>query len=203
MFLIRMTARHQRAFPGMGLIFSPHMRGCSSPQTPSNSATAPDTYNMGLFNLSAIYIFLWDTLLVFANLVLPERPAGLMVHGQPVLGGKWPEYTPSQEQDSRCSCPALNALANHGEPSRKLQKCTLVAYQPYGPGIIPHNGRNISFVDLAHHVRATYNVSPTFCILILKFVARYTKKDYYNDTFELRELDAHNEIEHDGSLVRT
>jgi hypothetical protein len=45
-------------------------------------------------------------------------------------------------------------------------------------------------------------MSPTFCIFILKFIAGHMKKDYNKDAFDLTELDAHNEIEHDGSLVR-
>jgi hypothetical protein len=35
--------------------------------------------------------------------------------GEPGAGGNWPEYIPPKEGDSRCCCPALNALANHGE----------------------------------------------------------------------------------------
>jgi hypothetical protein len=78
--------------------------------------------NMGLVSgianfFSSIYIFLWDTVLAFGNLVLPKRPTALVVpDGHPGSGGKWPEYVPAKEGDSRCSCPGINALANHGEP---------------------------------------------------------------------------------------
>lgn len=66
---------------------------------------------------SSVYIFLWDTLLAFGNLILPKRPHGLVVpDGHPGFGGKWPEYVPAKEGDSRCSCPGINALANHGKP---------------------------------------------------------------------------------------
>ena len=66
---------------------------------------------------SSVYIFLWDTLLAFGNLILPKRPHGLVVpDGHPGFGGKWPEYIPAKEGDSRCSCPGINALANHGKP---------------------------------------------------------------------------------------
>ena len=62
------------------------------------------------------YIFSWDALLALANLVLPNKPAGKVTpEGHPGFGGKWPEYIPRKEGDSRCSCPALNAMANHGE----------------------------------------------------------------------------------------
>jgi hypothetical protein len=79
--------------------------------------------------------------------------------------------------------------------------CT-VTDTSHDAGLIAHDGRNISFVDLAQQIEATYNLSPTFCMFILKFIARYMKKDYNKDAFDLRDLDAHNEIEHDGSLVR-
>ena len=76
---------------------------------------------MGLFSpitkfFSSVYIFTWDTFLAFGNLVLPKRPTGLIVpDGHPGYGGKWPKHSPPKEGDSRCSCPALNALANHGK----------------------------------------------------------------------------------------
>lgn len=74
---------------------------------------------------SSVYIFLWDTLLAFGNLILPKRPHGLVVpDGHPGFGGKWPEYVPAKEGDSRCSCPGINALANHGKPPvLSVRKC--------------------------------------------------------------------------------
>jgi hypothetical protein len=78
-----------------------------------------------------------------------------------------------------------------------------VTDRPYGAGIIAHDGRNISFVDLAEKVQATYNMAPTFCIYLSKFMANFMKKDYGKDAFDLKELDEHNKIEHDGSLIRT
>lgn len=65
---------------------------------------------------TSLYILSWDTVLVIGNIILPNRPAGLIVpDGHPGFRGQWPEYVPAKEGDSRCSCPALNALANHGE----------------------------------------------------------------------------------------
>jgi len=120
---------------------------------------------------------------MLGNLVFPKKPAGMIVSDSyPGYGGKWPEFIPTKEGDIRCACPAINALANHG--------------------IIAHDGRNISFVDLARHPEATYNIAPTFCHFILKFIARRMNKDYSKDIFDLPDLDAHNVIEHDGSLVR-
>jgi len=129
------------------------------------------------------YIFSWDALLALANLVLPNRPVGKVTpEGHPGFGGKWPEYVPRKEGDSRCSCPALNAMANHG--------------------ILPHDGKNIKFTEMNHLIRTTYNFAPTFCLYVPNFAANYLKKSYSKDTFDLQDLDLHNAIEHDGSLLR-
>jgi hypothetical protein len=73
----------------------------------------------------------------------------------------------------------------------------------YGEGIIAHDGRDVSFVDLAQKVQATYNMAPTFCVYLSKFIANFMGKDYSKGAFDLKELDQHNKIEHDGSLIRT
>jgi len=129
-------------------------------------------------------IVTWDTLLVFLNLLLPNKAIGNVVpKGHPGYKGEWPEYIPRKDTDSRCSCPAINALANHG--------------------IIAHDGRNIKFTELTNQLRNTYNVSPTFSRFIPNFAAEFMHKSYGKGTFDLEELDLHNEgIEHDGSLCR-
>lgn len=59
-----------------------------------------------------------DSVMFLANFVLPKRPVGKVVPlGHPGANGQWPEYVPRKEGDSRCSCPALNAMANHGARS--------------------------------------------------------------------------------------
>ena len=166
---------------------------------------------MGIFTpivkfFTSIYIFLWDNLLAIGNLVFPKRPAGLIVpDGHPGFGGKWPEHTPAKEGDSRSSCPALNALANHGASSIIVIQISTdrLFHFIFCAGIIAHDGRDISFVDLAQQVQTTYNMAPTFCIFLSQYIANFMKKDYYKDTFDLKELDQHNKIEHDGSLIRT
>ena len=60
-------------------------------------------------------VLLWDNALFVLNLVLPNRaPDAVVPPGQPGANGAWPPYVPPKEGDSRCSCPALNTLANHG-----------------------------------------------------------------------------------------
>ena len=67
------------------------------------------TFTIGLFS--------WDIALSLYNLFTPKLKEGAVIPpGHIGHGGKWPEYQPPKPGDSRCSCPALNALANHGTP---------------------------------------------------------------------------------------
>ncbi|KAF8841957.1 Cloroperoxidase [Paxillus ammoniavirescens] len=128
-------------------------------------------------------ILTWDVLLTLLNIVQFKRPVGKVTpRGHPGFGGQWPEYKPPQEGDSRCSCPALNAMANHG--------------------IISRSGRDIKFTDLSSQIRTTYNFSATFCSFVPHYAARMLNKSYSKDVFDLQQLDLHNGIEHDASLIR-
>ena len=60
-------------------------------------------------------LMLWDFSLTTINLLTFRRKIGHVTpKGTPGEGGIWPEYIPPRDGDSRCSCPALNAMANHG-----------------------------------------------------------------------------------------
>ena len=62
-----------------------------------------------------IGLLLWDFSLVIVNTLTFKRRVGHVTpKGKPGEGGVWPEYTSPRQGDSRCSCPALNAMANHG-----------------------------------------------------------------------------------------
>ena len=89
-------------------------------------------------------------------------------------------------------------------------------------GILPHDGKNIKFTELTvsftqlallpyqsdlyieiqHKIRTAYNFAPTFCLFVPHYASDYLKKSYSKDTFDLKDLDLHDAIEHDGSLVR-
>ncbi|KAF8888796.1 Chloroperoxidase [Infundibulicybe gibba] len=130
-------------------------------------------------------VITWDLSLTIFNFVTPSRPEGQVVlPGHPGAGGKWPEYIPPKEGDIRCSCPALNAMANHG--------------------ILPRDGRGITFPELNHKIRQTYNFAPTFCFFVPNFSANMLGKSYSKDKFNLSDLDLHSDkgIEHDASLTR-
>ncbi|KAJ3520121.1 hypothetical protein NMY22_g12887 [Coprinellus aureogranulatus] len=129
-------------------------------------------------------VMAWDAGCTFLNLVTPNRkPGNVTPQGHPGADGKWPDFIPPKDGDSRCSCPALNAMANHG--------------------ILPHDGKNISFGEMGDKIRTTYNFSPSFCFFVPSYAAKMLNKDYKKDTFDLKDLDLHNGIEHDASLCST
>ncbi|KAI0634203.1 Cloroperoxidase [Trametes polyzona] len=136
-----------------------------------------------LDQLTNVALFSLDFLLTLYNLITPDRAVGRVVlQGNAGHGGKWPLWTPASEGDSRCSCPALNAMANHG--------------------LLPRDGKNISFVELHHAIRKTYNFAPTFCFFVPKYIANALGRSYSTGRFDLSDIDAHNCIEHDASLTR-
>jgi len=71
-------------------------------------------------------------------------------------------------------------------------------------GILPRDGKNISFPELYSTVRETYNFSPSFCFYVANFAARMLNKSYGKDRIDLADIDLHsdNGIEHDASLTR-
>lgn len=143
---------------------------------------------MGVFNKIAgffinIFVLSWDTSLVFLNILTPSLKPGSVVPAHAAGHGlSWPEYVPPKDGDSRSACPMLNAMANHG--------------------ILPHDGKNITFKELNTTVRQTFNFAPSFCFFVPKFCADFLGRSYWSDHFDLAELSLHNAIEHDGSLTR-
>lgn len=76
-----------------------------------------DTVSYAFYNAG---VMTWDVFLALGNLVQFSRPVGKVTpQGHPGYGGYWPEFRPAQEGDSRCACPALNAMANHGTSPRR------------------------------------------------------------------------------------
>ena len=70
-------------------------------------------------------------------------------------------------------------------------------------GIIPRDGRNISFKELSGQIRSTFNFAPSFCLFVPRFIAHILHRSYSSGHFNLADIDVHNGIEHDASLVRT
>lgn len=132
-----------------------------------------------------LFVFTWDNICVLLNLVLPKyEPNEVVPKGAPGYRGVWPAYHPPGPGDSRSACPMLNAMANHG--------------------ILPHDGKNITFKQLNTTVRQTFNFAPSFCFFVPKFSANFLSRSYFNDKFDLADLSMHSEkaIEHDASLTR-
>lgn len=145
---------------------------------------------MGLFDklssaVTLLGVIAWDHSLFILNLVTPQYREGQVIpNGAAGHNLTWPEYHPPADGDSRSACPMLNALANHG--------------------ILPHDGKNITFRELNEKVRQTFNFAPSFCFFAPKFAADFLNRSYWKDSFDLADLNLHakNAIEHDGSLTR-
>ena len=66
--------------------------------------------------VQTLYTFAWDVVLTLINTVTFNRRKGHVTpRGAPGADGRWPAYVAPKAGDSRSACPALNALANHGE----------------------------------------------------------------------------------------
>ncbi|TDL16361.1 Cloroperoxidase [Rickenella mellea] len=87
-------------------------------------------------------------------------------------------FCPATSEDSRSPCPALNALANHG--------------------YLPHDGRDISILQLVHAVQSVYNISAP---LAWTLAAAGTVTCGRGLWLDLHDLARHNRIEHDASLT--
>ncbi|KAK3618861.1 hypothetical protein LTR56_024375 [Elasticomyces elasticus] len=136
----------------------------------------------GIVDLSVIA---WDNVIAVMNLFAPKlKKSEVVPRGAPGHRGSWPEYVPPKDGDSRSACPMLNAMANHG--------------------ILPHDGKNITFAQLNQTVRQTFNFAASFCFFVPNFSARFLNKSYSKDRFNLADLNMHadNAIEHDASLTR-
>ncbi|KUJ11636.1 Cloroperoxidase [Mollisia scopiformis] len=130
-----------------------------------------------------VFVLTWDFGLFILNLLTFSHKPGHVVPPHAAGHGlTWPEYVPPKEGDSRSACPMLNAMANHG--------------------ILPHDGKNITFKELNTKVRQTFNFAPSFCFFVPKFSADFLNRSYWSGHFDLAELSLHNAIEHDASLTR-
>ncbi|TDL27806.1 chloroperoxidase-like protein [Rickenella mellea] len=151
-------------------------------------ATASSRIVLGLLStiidqLTSLGVLAWDIGLTIYNTFAPEHPVGQVVaKGMPGYRGKWPEFIPPKEGDSRSCCPALNAMANHG--------------------ILPRDGKNIKYTDINAAIRATFNFAPSFCFFVPHFYASKLSRSYAHDTINLSDFNVHNIIEHDASLTR-
>ena len=70
-------------------------------------------------------------------------------------------------------------------------------------GILPRDGRNITFKELTRVVREYYNFAPTFCWFVPNKIAGILGRDYQTGVFDLSDIDVHNGIEHDASFTST
>ncbi|KAH9853621.1 Cloroperoxidase [Lenzites betulinus] len=87
-------------------------------------------------------------------------------------------WIPATAEDSRCPCPALNVLANHG--------------------YLPRDGRNLTAAQLSQAVQKVYGIS-WLAATILAYGG--VKRCSTTGKVDLHDLALHNAAEHDYSLV--
>ncbi|KAG8864338.1 hypothetical protein FRB96_006160 [Tulasnella sp. 330] len=130
--------------------------------------------------LAIVLLSARDAIYTILSLVLPYRPVGKVVpEGQPGFQGLWPKYIPPGHDDSRSPCTALNALANHG--------------------ILPRNGRMITYAMMIKGIKNAYNLSPT---LAEQLTASAFLLDQRRGFINLHDLNATNVVQHDASITR-
>ena len=151
-----------------------------------------------------LFIVIYDVILTLLNVFFPKRlPIAVVPPGSPGAGGLWPPYLPPRKTDSRCSCPALNALANHGQfldETSWRAYCLRISF--IFVGIIPRDGKNLTFAQMTDVIRTTYNFSMSFCLFTHNAFGVIFKRDYKTGTFQLSDVDVHNAVEHDASFSR-
>ena len=69
-------------------------------------------------------------------------------------------------------------------------------------GILPRDGRGVTFRELAARTEETFNMAASFSCFVPYHAATGLARDYRTGTFDLADLNAHNCIEHDASLCR-
>ncbi|KAK7230146.1 hypothetical protein V2G26_002316 [Clonostachys chloroleuca] len=133
------------------------------------------------FLIFVIWLHTRDLFFSITNLFLPSRRAGHVVPpGRPGHRGVWPKYiAPTIGSESRSPCPGLNSLANHG--------------------ILPRDGRHITYKQMSHAIQHAYNLSPT---LADQLTASAVELDQGRGWIDLHDLNALNVIQHDASFTR-
>lgn len=72
-------------------------------------------------------------------------------------------------------------------------------------GILPRDGKNILFKDMAAKMHTTFNFAPSYCYFVTNAAAQMLKRNYGKDTFDLADLNLHSDqggIEYDASVTR-
>ncbi|KAH8919774.1 Cloroperoxidase [Atractiella rhizophila] len=88
------------------------------------------------------------------------------------------DWRPPKPTDSRCVCPMLNSLANQG--------------------ILPRDGRNLTPALLDETLQKFLNLAPDLSASLTTPLSKIVRED---GKLELKDVNLHNFIEHDASLV--
>jgi hypothetical protein len=99
-------------------------RLCSRLESSTSSLAMSPVWDSVVYQANLLSTVAWDTGLAVYNLVAPDLPKGSVIApGKPGHAGKWPEFHPPRDGDSRSPCPAMNAMSNHGILPRDGKKC--------------------------------------------------------------------------------
>ncbi|KAL3417102.1 deoxyribonuclease -related protein [Phlyctema vagabunda] len=130
---------------------------------------------------SLTWLAIRDVFYSISNAFLSKRPVhGVVNPDQPGYHGMWPQYKAAiQGKESRSPCPALNTLANHG--------------------ILPRDGRHITYAQISNAIQHAYNLSPT---LAEQLTASAFLVDQGRGWIDLYDLNALNVVQHDASFTR-
>ncbi|KAG8922363.1 hypothetical protein FRC00_007523 [Tulasnella sp. 408] len=140
----------------------------------------PLPFQLFIFATAVFILHARDTVYTFLALLLPKRPVGRVIKkGDPGFDGLWPQYCAPREGDSRSPCPGLNVLANHG--------------------ILPRNGRHITYKEMSQAIQKAFNLSPT---LGDQLTSSALLVDQGRGWIDLGDLNALGVIQHDASLTR-
>ncbi len=113
-------------------------------------------------------VLTWDLGLFLMNLVFPAHsPNHVIPPGLPGHAGKWPEYVPPGEGDSRSACPMLNAM--FALPFPHLTNPIYGGLTPNAQGKPQHppTHRQKHLLPSTHH-RRTPDLQPRPLILFLR-----------------------------------
>jgi len=72
---------------------------------------------------------------------------------------------------------------------------------PPRAGVLPRDGRGITFKQLNKVVHDHYNFASTFCWFVPNTIAGILGRDYETGVLDLSDIDVHNGIEHDASFT--
>jgi hypothetical protein len=89
--------------------------------------------------------------------------------------------------------PVTSLSRNHGKNTITQWAAKEFMYAALA-GVLPHDGRNITFKEMKRGVTEYYNISPTFAYFVCNSMAKVLKRKYSTDRLDLNDMCVHNGI---------